>query len=429
MEAVERHFTTAQVVRRGEVDAQLLPGRRIHAQLIGKFPDAETNLLRIGTDSVLLDRQLQRIEFLRPVAVGPPQAGLLNPQGRALGRRAVHRAGLPGSEIDRQRETDTAVQSAAQHRPAWFVSVVRNLCTDRQVGIRRIGQRQVGDYLRVGKRHIACKFERHILPDADITVADAGNPVPAFGTDESRPVEAQLSSVGAPPRGFRLLVGNPRVVRRADLHGKDVFGREKPGHIEHAPGKRPIDRTCLPAVQPHVGAVVDSIETQPDTVSRDVPRLWETYPVPPLRAAEAIGDGEVVEPVIGVGVNARFDQRSQHRSGNDGIVPGRSIVGGIEKRTVASDQPIRLGQFPAVGEHPRIRAGRHQTGLGRSLRFTHGLLGRCRGVRQFGLRLRAHEPEIGRIEGRSLLGRGLPARSDAQRQHHGNCFKTHKPVI
>lgn len=117
MEAVERHFTTAQVVRRGEVDAQLLPGRRIHAQLIGKFPDAETNLLRIGTDSVLLDRQLQRIEFLRPVAVGPPQAGLLNPQGRALGRRAVHRAGLPGSEIDRQRETDTAVQSARAAPP------------------------------------------------------------------------------------------------------------------------------------------------------------------------------------------------------------------------------------------------------------------------------------------------------------------------
>jgi len=68
--------------------------------------------------------------------------------------------------------------------------MIRNFGADRQVGVRRIGQRQVRNYLRIDQRYVSRIFERYALPDADVPVADAGNPVPTLGTDEGRAVEA-----------------------------------------------------------------------------------------------------------------------------------------------------------------------------------------------------------------------------------------------
>jgi len=68
---VERRIAV-QVVRRSEINAKLFSGGRIHAQFVREFPNTEPDPLPVGTDPVFIDCQLQRVEFLRPIAVGPP---------------------------------------------------------------------------------------------------------------------------------------------------------------------------------------------------------------------------------------------------------------------------------------------------------------------------------------------------------------------
>ncbi len=64
--------------------------------------------------------------------------------------------------------------------------------------------------------------EGHGLPDSGVAVANAGNPVPAFGGDESRAVEAHDSAVFSGAAFDRLLLRNSGMRRRRDAHRQNI---------------------------------------------------------------------------------------------------------------------------------------------------------------------------------------------------------------
>ena len=88
---------------------------------------------------------------------------------------------------------------------------------------RRIGQRQIRDHLRVTDRNIRRVPQRYILPDADVSISDAGHPIPTFGRDERGSIKCQLSAVRPHARGERLFVRDARIGWWHDMHDECVF--------------------------------------------------------------------------------------------------------------------------------------------------------------------------------------------------------------
>ena len=225
-----------------------------------------------------------------------------------------------------------------------------------------------------------------------VSIADPGNPVPALGRDEGRAVDGQIAAVLAGAGRDRLFVRNARMRRRRDVHRERVAtGAQPRGDVELAPRERALDRAGALAVEPYVGQVVDAVECQRQVAAVEAGGRVELGPVPVVLAAQRVGYREVVEPEVGVGIDAALDQRRQHRSRHDGRVPARGVEPRFrDLRTVAVAEFIGHDAHAPAVDRPAVRAERLEV---RGVRRGRDALGRARRrvrVRQ-GPRILRHE--------------------------------------
>src|SRR5690606_26754112 len=97
--------------------------------------------------------------------------------------------------------------------------------------------------LRILDTHRSARAQDHVLPQADVAVANPWDPVPTFRRDERRTVDRERAPVLAGAGRDRLFVRNPGMRRRVDLHSERILlaRLEFAGDIEDAADERALD--------------------------------------------------------------------------------------------------------------------------------------------------------------------------------------------
>ncbi len=204
---------------------------------VADFADAEGDVLRVGWWCCLASKlEVQLVEVLRAVAVGPPEARVFDVQGVVSLRRSkemVWRA--CACELDGPLEGDV-FNGAFEDAGLRLVGDVFDRGLDGDIGGVRAGQRQVRGDERVFDEHGAGGGEIDLLPDAGVAVANGGEPVPADGGEEGGAVERGDAAVLAEAVFQGVFMRHAGVGLRGDEHGDDGFlaGLDAVGDVELA---------------------------------------------------------------------------------------------------------------------------------------------------------------------------------------------------
>ncbi len=156
-----------------------------------------------------------------------------------------------------------------------------------------------------------------------------------------------------------------------DLHRQRVHlaRLHERAHLEVKVAERPRHLLLvrdLPPVQPHVRAVVDSLEVEPHGLAREVGRHRELNAVPPRlaerrkgrhgqrahvqRKGPAPGYRLQVGPEVRIGIRLVRHQRGQHRGRHRGRMPARGVIPRRRHRRAAALHLGRRAHGPAVLE-------------------------------------------------------------------------------
>ena len=129
------------------------------------------------------------------------------------------------------------------------------------------------------------------------------------------------------------------VGRRRDEDGERVVtGGEQAGDVEDAAIEGSGDFAECVAVEPDLRAVVDAEEGERRVAFERGGGRGEVRAEPEALMRERLGDGQVVEAEVGVGIDAARDERGEDGAGNDGCVPVRVVEGwGGDVRAVSEN--------------------------------------------------------------------------------------------
>ena len=176
---------------------------------------------------------------------------------------------------------------APHQYPLFFLRCIFNSGRNRDAHARRIGQGQIGDYLRIDNPHAVGEDKIDILPYSDVAVSNARHPVPSFRADEGRTVETHNASIGSGSGSKGLFVGNTGIGRRKDPHREYILSRsvDLPGHVECTSSECAVDAAEPRIVEPDFSPVIDSVEKQLSLLSPLFLGYMKGGSVPPVRTA------------------------------------------------------------------------------------------------------------------------------------------------
>lgn len=189
------------------------------------------------------------------------------------------------------------------------------------VGGGSIGQGQAGDDLRIAEGRIAGFSERHALPQSGVAVSYGRHPIPAFGRNKGRTIDAQGSAIRTGATLDRLLLRYARMGRGCDPDSErvDPVRPQEFGYIEVTAAKGPANLSQTVAVEPHVGGEIDSRKMQgPAAFERASSRRGKLYAIPVVMLVQGLGNREVVQTKVRVRIDAPIDHRGEDRAGNGG---------------------------------------------------------------------------------------------------------------
>ena len=290
------------------------------------------------------------------IAVGPPQDRVGDLQLREFRRGEAHfAAARRGGDL--LGRLDALERHFHRHRRRGTVILDRH--GDIDVGHVGARQRQVGDDMRVEDADVAVRHQLHRAPQPGVAVANAGDPVPPLGRDEGRAVDRQLPAVLADARLDGLFVRDAGVRRRRHLHRDDVLARDR--HVIELPAdERAARRAQLLPVRPYLGGIIDAAEHHGQLPFGGLGRHGEAGAIPVILPRQAFGDLQVVQPVIGIGIDAAIDQRLQHRARHRRRAPRAARPARPRQRGAVAGHLGRGGQLPAVDLPPPRRGRLHR---------------------------------------------------------------------
>jgi len=114
--------------------------------------------------------------------------------------------------------------------------------------------------------------------------------------------------------------------------------------------ERAFDAAQTCAVQPHFRRVVHAFEVSVILFPQGS-MAYRTSCGTNNPAAQGIRNRQIVQPIIGIGINSACNERSQYRAGNDGRIPGRVIE-------IARDSALPMHRGPVRHATARSRAPR-----------------------------------------------------------------------
>ena len=194
---------------------------------------------------------------------------------------------------------------------------------DLHIRPRRIGQGKCRYHLRIADLHHARRRQRHRLPDARITITNSRHPIPALGRHERRTIQAHQPAVLSRASLDRLLMRNPRMRWRRHPHRKHV----RPArlhhirHIGHPADERPRNCPQRLAIHPHRRVIINSLKGQRQPPPASQLRCFELYAVPIILLVQRLGNRQVVQPVIRIGIHSAIHQRGEHRAWHRRHIP------------------------------------------------------------------------------------------------------------
>src|SRR6202008_3396827 len=129
-----------------------------------------------------------------------------------------------------------------------------------------------------------------------------------------RAIETHDAAVFARPGFDGLFLRNSGMRRREDAHRDDIrfVKLANVGHVEDAADKCAPDGAERSAVEPDFSLIVDAFEGESDAASADVRWGVELYSIPIILFVEAFGDCEIVQAIVGIGIDAAIDHGSEH---------------------------------------------------------------------------------------------------------------------
>jgi len=188
----------------------------------------------------LAEREFELVEFLLAVPVGPPETRILDNELGEFSRGQRHAA-----LARRYREcfVMSVWSKLALSVPARATGCVLSIGTVISTSARRSRVRAVWlqPARREGDASRCC--QNHGLPDSCVAVADRRNPIPAFGGDERRAIEAHVSRhfAGTPLMDCSCGMPGWGGVRRERAEQFVSPGCRTPSH-QHAANKRAGNR-------------------------------------------------------------------------------------------------------------------------------------------------------------------------------------------
>ena len=190
--------------------------RRRSRRVVGNLADAEAGVVRVGLAPARDEAQVQRVQILRPVAVGPPQLRIGYVE--RCGRLWIEGDHLFAARRERYGLGEAHVAEAAFERASLRLRrQVFHRCRNGNICRIRTRQRQVGRDQRVLNHHRSRRGEPNLLPQTGIAIADCPQPVPADGRKKGRPVERRNAAVQPQTVGDGVLMRHPGVRLRRHL--------------------------------------------------------------------------------------------------------------------------------------------------------------------------------------------------------------------
>ena len=166
-------------------------------QCRGDFANAKGGGLLVRHFAIHLESELQLVQILHTIAVGPPQMWISNVQLRIVFWRESHGDGLPRRDFNRAfkhhgrhcsghlfligAEVNLLFQvnRPTQNTSANSCSGIAKLGRNGEISIRCVGQLQVGDDVRMLNLHVICIRQVDILIDSHVAIAHNGRAIPA----------------------------------------------------------------------------------------------------------------------------------------------------------------------------------------------------------------------------------------------------------
>ena len=102
----------------------------------------------------------------------------------------------------------------------------------------------------------------------------------------------------------------------ADRENIPLTELERFRNIEDAANECTFDCSNRFSVQPNHGEIVDALKRQRKMATLPVGRCLEFCPIPVVLSVQALGNREVIQSVVGVGINTLIDHGRQDRAGN-----------------------------------------------------------------------------------------------------------------
>ena len=296
--------------------AAKMPGTIEQAELIGDFANAEAQLLRVRDVAAGGDREPEMIKLGLAVSIGPPQARILHGELRELCRRELH------GVVARRR---ASLPCSPSRLRSWPISVAFDWC------VRCVRQ-----------RHVDFDACARVVSGSGRVVTTCGSPiftvfVAVIVTGCQMPVSrSRIAGIQSHP-SVATNVGPSRHMMPPFSPGPPLIdcscgmpgcgggetrtastfvcpGFQNAGHVEVAANERAGDRAQRLPIEPHRRAVVDAVEGQREALAAEVGGRFEFRPVPVVLLVQGLRNRQIVEAVVGIGINAAIDQRRQHRA-------------------------------------------------------------------------------------------------------------------
>ena len=217
----------------------------------------------------------------------------------------------------------------------------------------------------------------------------AGNPVPAFGGDEGGAVEAHGAAVFAGAALDGLLLRDAGVRRRGDADGEGIetLCSQECGYVEGSADEGALDVAETLAVEPDLRRVVDAVEGDGLMLAGGGGGSFELDAVPVVLLVERLRDGEIVEAVVGVGIESAVDHAGEDGARNGGVHPGGVGEAGGGEGCAGDGDGGGGGELPARAQGPGLIAyGEEDGGVRGGQRLHDGLaVGRERGRHERGV--------------------------------------------
>src|SRR6185437_5705613 len=288
------------------------------------------------------------------VSVGPPEFRVLHFElGEVGGLEADN--GFAGIEIDVPGDLHVVEGGGeiARSRSGGRVDE-RRFDFDICFGVVGLGKR--GDDIEVADGDGSCGGEGDVLPDAGVAIADGGDPVPALCGFEGGAVEHHDSAIVAGTGLDGFLLREARVRRRADADGEgvDAGSGEERCDVEVTADECSRDAAEVVPVEPDFSRVVDAVEGQGDLPAGSHGGRGELDAIPVVLVGECVGNGEVVEAVVGIGVDAAVDHGGQHGAGDGGDHPVLRREPCLRNLLAGSAYIGCGGELPAAADSPGI---------------------------------------------------------------------------